>query len=414
MRNKNFLIIVIGQIISLFGNAIQRFSMSLYLLEFTGSTAAFANILAISTIPYILFAPIAGRLSDNINRKKIMVCLDLLCSILIGTYALILFNGRDNEFIVAVVMFVLSICATLYGPAVTSSIPQIVDEDKLTSANGIINQVGSAVNFGGPIIAGLLYGLAGIKLIVLINAVSFLISALMEIFLYIPDVSKEESINDDKLSIVNFIKKSFIDMKNTFIYLSNEKKVVLGIIISYGLCNIFLVPVLSIAAPYFINIFLGLSAEIYGVIEGIFVLGMILGGLLISLKPDMFSMQRVHYTYFPMIGGILLMWLLGFMKLNNYMSAGVFAISGMAIMLSLALSNVLTLTYIQKQIPENMLGSVSAFSTAVATISVGPGQLMFGQAIEFGIPIRIIFLITLIANCGLIIFIKRNVEYINN
>ena len=55
MRNKNFIIIVIGQIISLFGNAIQRFSMSLYLLEFTGSTAAFANILAISTIPYILF-----------------------------------------------------------------------------------------------------------------------------------------------------------------------------------------------------------------------------------------------------------------------------------------------------------------------------------------------------------------------
>ncbi len=73
MKNKNFIIIAIGQIISLFGNAIQRFSMSLYLLEFTGSAAAFANILAISTIPYILFAPIAGMLSDKVNRKKIMV-----------------------------------------------------------------------------------------------------------------------------------------------------------------------------------------------------------------------------------------------------------------------------------------------------------------------------------------------------
>ena len=71
MKNKNFIIIVIGQIISLFGNAIQRFSMSLYLLEFTGSTAAFSTILAVSTIPYIIFAPISGRLSDNINRKKI-------------------------------------------------------------------------------------------------------------------------------------------------------------------------------------------------------------------------------------------------------------------------------------------------------------------------------------------------------
>ena len=149
MKNKNFIIIVIGQIISLFGNAIQRFSMSLYLLEFTGSTAAFARILAISTIPYILFAPIAGRLSDNINRKKIMVYLDLVCSILIGGYAIILLRGHDHELIVAGVMFILSICATLYAPAVTSSIPQIVEEEKLTSANGIINQVGSIVNFAG-------------------------------------------------------------------------------------------------------------------------------------------------------------------------------------------------------------------------------------------------------------------------
>lgn len=69
MKNKNFIIIVIGQIISLFGNAIQRFSMSLYLLAFTGSTATFATILSLSTIPYIIFAPIAGRLSDKINKK---------------------------------------------------------------------------------------------------------------------------------------------------------------------------------------------------------------------------------------------------------------------------------------------------------------------------------------------------------
>ena len=53
MFNKNFLIIVVGQIVSLFGSTIQRFCMSLYLLEFTGSTATFANILAISTLPYI-------------------------------------------------------------------------------------------------------------------------------------------------------------------------------------------------------------------------------------------------------------------------------------------------------------------------------------------------------------------------
>ena len=377
MKNKNFIIIVIGQIISLFGNAIQRFSMSLYLLEFTGSTAVFARILAISTIPYIIFAPIAGRLSDNINRKKIMVYLDLICSVVIGIYAFILLKGYDHELIVGTVMFILSICATLYGPAVTSSIPQIVEEEKLTSANGVINQVGSIVNFVGPILAGLVYGLLGIKAIVIVNAVSFLVSAIMEMFLDIPDVIKEDVENTDNEKVISmkFVKQSCVDMKESFVYLKNEKNVILGIIASYALCNIFLVPILSIVAPYFINVFLGLPSEVFGIVEAVCVLGMILGGFIISVKPNMFSIKKVHYTYLPMIAGVIIIATLGFLKLNPYVLASTFAFGGLAIMLSVALSNVLTLTFIQKQIPDNMLGRVSAFSTAIATISVAPGQL---------------------------------------
>ena len=423
MKNKNFIIIVIGQIISLFGNSIQRFSMSLYLLAFTGSTATFANILAISTIPYILFAPIAGRLSDKINRKKIMVYLDLFCSILIGVYAFILFKGNDSVLIVGTVMFMLSVCATLYGPAVTSSIPQIVAEDKLTSANGVINQVGSIVNFVGPILAGVLYGLLGIKVIVIVNAVSFFASAIMEMFLDIPDVVNEKGITEneiattkdnEKIMSMDFVKKSFIDAKEIFVYLKNEKKIVLGIIVSYALCNIFLSPILSIVAPYFINVFLGLSSEIYGIVEAVFVLGMILGGFWISVKPNMFSMKKVHYTYFPMLAGVIVMSILGFIKLNNYSLVTIFSLAGLAIMLSLALSNVLTLTFIQKQVPGEMLGSVSAFSTAVATISVAPGQLLFGQVIDMGIPIGIILLVSTIFNIGLMLFVKWNVRELKN
>ncbi|MDY4252055.1 MULTISPECIES: MFS transporter [unclassified Clostridium] len=438
MKNKNFIIIVIGQIISLFGNAIQRFSMSLYLLEFTGSAATFANILAISTIPYILFAPIAGMLSDKVNRKKIMVYLDFFCSILIGIYAFILLQGRDHELIVATVMFVLSICYTLYGPAVTASIPQVVEEDKLTSANGIINQVGSVVNFVGPIFAGVLYGLVGINAIVIINAISFLLSAIMELFLEIPDVKtevkvdkkcneiykmdvdneinkiNEENIKEEKIFSLAFIKNSFVDMKKSFIYLKKEKKIILGIIASYALCNIFLVPILSIIAPYFINIFLGLPSQVYGIVEGICVLGMILGGLWITLKPNMFSIKKVHYTYFPMIIGITVMSTLTSIKASNYTLAALFAIGGMAIMLSLSLSNVLTLTFIQKEVPQDMLGRVSAFSVAVATISVAPGQLLYGQIIELGVPIGLILFMTVLASIGLLIFVKWNVREMKN
>ena len=451
MRNKNFIIIVIGQIISLFGNAIQRFSMSLYLLEFTGSTGAFARILALSTIPYVIFAPIAGRLSDRINRKKIMVWLDFFCSILIGSYAIILLRNNDSEFIVGSVMFILSVCYTLYGPAVTSCIPQIVEEDSLTSANGIINQVGSVVNFAGPILAGVLYGMLGIKVIVIINAASFFISAVMEMFLDIPDVKVndvnnsnsqefccvqglDENENDsqnsrnhnlrelceknsstqntdrNKFKVIGFIKNSFVDMKNTLLYLKKENKVILGIIISYALCNIFLVPILSIVAPYFINILLGLPSQVYGIVEAVCVLGMICGGLWISLKPNMFSMKKLHYTYIPMIAGVTLMSVLGFIKMNSYASAVAFALCGMAIMLSLSLSNVLTLTFMQKEVPAYRLGSVSALSTAVATVSVAPGQLLFGQLIDFGLPMSILLIITAVASLCLTLFVGWNVR----
>ena len=437
MIHKNFIIMVLGQIISLLGSSIQRFSMSLYLLEFTGSTASFAKILAVSTLPYILFAPIAGRFSDQVNRKKIIVALDFICAFIIGVYAILLFNGKDHEIIVGLVMFMLSTGATLYGPAVTASIPQIVDEEHLTSANGIINQVGSIVNFAGPILAGILYGLLGIKLIVVINAVSFLLSAIMELFLDIPDVVKKkankeiskrinkgqvnkEEVNnqqfneENKSSLIGFTKQSFKDMKNNFSYLKEEKQVVLGIIVSYALCNIFLVPILSIVAPYFINIKLGLSSQVYGIVEAICVLGMILGGFWISIKPKMFSIKKVHYTYFPMVAGVILMSTLGEIKLNAYLLAGIFALGGWAIMLSLALSNVLTLTFIQKEIPQEQLGRVSAFSTAIATISVAPGQLLFGQVIEMGVPMGIILLVTAIINVGLILFVKWNVRIVED
>lgn len=78
-------------------------------------------------------------------------------------------------------------------------------------------------------------------------------------------------------------------------------------------------------------------------------------------------------------------------------------------MLSLAIGNVLTLTYIQKEVPEGMLGRVSAFSTAVATISVAPGQMLYGQVLNTGLSIGVIFLITALFNAVLTIFVMKNV-----
>ena len=406
MKNKNFIIIVIGQIISLLGNAIQIFCMSLYILNLTGSAAVFASILAISTIPYILFAPIAGLLSDTVNRKKIMVYLDFFSAALMALYSIILFSGRDNTVIIASVMFMLSVVYTLYSPAVTASIPQIVGKENLTSANGIIQQVGSIVNLLGPIMAGLLYSFIGLKMVVIINAISFFICAILELFLDIPDLEVKEKFENPLL-------KSITEMKKSFIYLKEKKKVVLGIIISYALTNIFVVPILSVVTPYFINIKMNMPSSIYGFIEAIFVLGMIIGGLIITFKPRLFGMKKLHKTMYPMIIAMIIMGIATYINTENkFVILGLYSIGGFGIMLSLALSNIISLTHIQEEIKSDMLGKVSAFSTAVATVSITPGQLFYGQLIELNFSLFNILILTTIFSIGVVAFIKWNVRRI--
>ncbi|WP_017414390.1 MFS transporter [Clostridium tunisiense] len=406
MKNKNFIIVVIGQIISLLGNAIQRFCMSLYILDLTGSAATFSTILAISTIPYILFAPIAGLLADTVNRKKIMVYLDFFSAALLGMYSLILFSGKDNTIIVGCVMFILSIIYTLYSPSVTASIPQIVEKEKLASANGVIQQVGSIVNLIGPIVAGLLYSFVGIKVIVIINALSFFFSAILELFLHIPDLEVKEKFKNPVL-------QSLKEMKKSFIYLKEKKKIVLGVIVSYGLTNIFVVPILTVVSPYFIKLKLNMSASIYGFVEAVFVLGMILGGLLITFKPKFFKMKNLHKTMYPMVIAIMVMGIATYLtKSNKIFVLGLYSIGGLGIMLSLALSNIVSLTYVQQEVKGHMLGKVSALSTAVATASVAPGQLIYGQLIHINLSLHIILALSIIVSVGVVRFVKWNVRKI--
>ena len=404
MKNKNFIIVIIGQVISLLGNAIQRVCMALYILDLTGSAAVFSTILAISTLPYVLFAPIAGLLADTVNRKKIMLYLDFISAILMAVYAIILINGKDNIFIVGSVMFILSTIFTLYSPSVIACIPHIVERERLTSANGIIQQVGSIVNLLGPILAGILYSIVDIKVIVILNSCSFLISALFEIFLEVPDLELAKKIKNPFL-------ESIEEMRKSFIYLKEQKKIALGIIISYGLTNLFVVPILSIVSPYFIKVTLDMPSTIYGIVEAIFVLGMIIGGLFITFKPKLFTIREVHRTMYPLIMAIITMGIATYLTIENKLIIiGLYSMGGMSIMLSLALSNVISLTYIQNEITEDMLGKVSALSTAIATVSIAPGQLIYGRLIDLNLSMFNILVLTFIFSIGVLRFIRWNVR----
>lgn len=182
---KNFVLVVIGQIISLFGNAILRFSLPLYLLRETGSSALFGMVTACSFLPMIVLSLLGGILADRVNKRNIMVALDFSTAVIVAVFHVLLGTFPTVPLFIITLMLLYGISGT-YQPAVQASIPALVPEDNILSANAIVNQISSLANFIGPIIGGLLYGIWGIGIILKISVLCFILSALMELFIVIP------------------------------------------------------------------------------------------------------------------------------------------------------------------------------------------------------------------------------------
>lgn len=77
--SKDFIIMVVGQIISILGSALLRFALSLFVLDITGRADLFAVLFAISSLP-VLLTPFGGALADRFNRRNLMVLFDFVSS----------------------------------------------------------------------------------------------------------------------------------------------------------------------------------------------------------------------------------------------------------------------------------------------------------------------------------------------
>ena len=378
LYEKNFNILVLGQVISLFGSSIQRFALSLYLLDLTGSAGIFSAILALSMVPVVLISPIAGMLADRGNKKRLMIGLDSLRALLLLVYVWIVFNGQDHVLVIATVMVLLSTISTIYQPVVNTCVPLIVSRDHLVRANAIIQQVASLSQFLGPILAGLLYGFFGITGVVIINLVSFLFSALLELFLEIPHQRREGQ---------QSFKAAFMtDMKESYHYLRHENLIVCRMLLFSGFYNLFLVPVFSVATPYLIKVTFALSSEVYGWAEGMIALGMIVGGFIITYRPNHFHIKRVYQLLYltsvsmMLMGGVVYLFHFGFIDAAT--SVVLFTVCGMIIMGVLGIANVLSAAYLYQAVDGAILGKILAFGSAFATLCIPLGQILFGGLLE--------------------------------
>ena len=182
---RDFTLVVIGQIISLFGSAILRFALPLYLLRQTGSPAQFGAVGAAALIPAVLCSPLGGAAADRLNKGHMMAALDFFTAALVLAFTLLLDRVPLLPLMALCLMLLYGI-AGAYQPAVQASIPLLAGAEQLTQANAVINMVSTLAALLGPVAGGVLFGGFGIRPILWVSMGCFTLSAVMELFLRIP------------------------------------------------------------------------------------------------------------------------------------------------------------------------------------------------------------------------------------
>lgn len=178
---RDFTLVVIGQVISLFGNAAVRFALPLYLLNLTGSSALYGTVTACAFLPPILLSPIGGMIADRVNKRNIMVALDFLTAAVILLFSLLMDVCSLVPLLTVTLMLLYGI-AGAYQPSVQASIPALVCPEQTMAANSVINTISSFSSLTGPVLGGLLYSACGLKPVLLVCMICFFLSAVMELF----------------------------------------------------------------------------------------------------------------------------------------------------------------------------------------------------------------------------------------
>lgn len=377
MWSRNFLMVVVGQIISLFGNAVLRFTLPLYLLNETGSAALFGAVSACAFIPMIVLSPVGGIFADRVNKRNIMVVLDFSTAILVAGVIMLL--GKMNLIILLLsAMFLLYGIQGAYQPAVQASIPALLSGEHIMQGNAVINLVSSFSGLIGPVVGGALFSFYGIMPILYVSGICFMSSAVMEMFIQIPYKKKQAQ--------GNIFEIGFGDLKESFYYMSKKQPLIMKLSLAVAAINMILSALVIIGMPVIITQMLALESEaasrLYGYAEGAMAIGSLCGGMGAGIFAGKLKTRNgymlLFYDALTLIPiGITLM--LPIPAMTAYI---IILLSCFVMMLLATLFSIQLMSYLQIIVPSDLIGKVISCAMCIGMCASPIGQAIYGALFE--------------------------------
>ncbi|MFT8704769.1 MFS transporter [Bifidobacterium aquikefiricola] len=375
----NFILLLIGQTVTVFGSSLLRFALSLYILDLTGRADLFATLFALSSIP-VLLSPIGGAISDRASRKMLMVAYDFTCAVITIAFLLALLSHQASVLVIGIVMIGLGFVGAMETPNGTACIPLLVSEERLASANGSIQVIQSLSGIVAPVIGGIAYGTLGVNALVLASGVAFALAAIMETFIAIPHEQRART-----HSMVRTIAGGICE---GFRHVSQDTTIVKLLIVAAFL-NFVLAPCLIVAAPLVLRMTLHTSDTVYGMSMGLMETAMIIGALTAgfftkSMRNDTAwrYVLSIAILFLPMTLATTPILVSITVTITAWVPLTMFLISIMLVAALTSILNIFAIVQIQTRTPEKHLGKVMAIVLMVAQCVAPIGQMLYGAAFK--------------------------------
>lgn len=367
-----------GQTISNLGSSFTAFALPLLIYKLTGSALNLAMASVAAFLPYLLFGLVIGAWVDRLDRKRLMIWVDVVNVALIASIPLLATLGMLSVWWIYAVGFLTSTVGIAFQSAEFAAIPSLVKQDDLVTANGRIQASFSAAQVVGPLLAGVLVALMPIYDLLLLDAFTFVISAFSL-------ASIRRSFNTTSMETPASLRQDVVEGLRYVL----SHPVLRNISLMMALVN-FVGSTSQAQLVLFAQQRLAATDAQVGYLYSAGSLGIVLLSLTAGILRKRWSFSTVA------LGALMLQGLLqiGFALTTWYWSAlviwGVF--SGLGI-----LFNINTGSLRQAIVPNHMLGRVMSIAGVLAWSAIPIGTFLGGLAIEKTGDVALVYLVIGIA-----------------
>ncbi len=388
LRNRTFLVVWLGQTVSLIGSGISLIAIIWWVYEETGSTILLATVAIAGTVPRLIAGPFAGAYVDRWDRRKLMLVLDAIAGVV--TVAIASFLAFDVLQVWHLYAFtgIIGFGGIFHATAFLASVPNLVHKEQLSRANSLMQLSHGTSGVFGPVLGGILVAFLGVSLTLLIDAGTFFFASatLLVVAFHSPRIKTEKTVLADISTGFGFLR---------------SKPALITLLGLFAVVNFFIAPIIILLPVVASQMGLGVGA--FGILFGSLGVGLVIGSIIFAAV----KLQRHFGVY--IIGAIV-----GFgaaYVLFGWSTFFFLSIASLGAMgFAVALASISSSTVFQREVPLDLQGRVfssravlaqglqpiSLAAVGVLAESLGAQTILIGS----GALIVVVGLLTLTASAG--------------